>query len=93
MIGTLVAVILFAGSASAAWIGDCVINNISSETSGNYAVNASSGASTFTFTIDSTTPNANAMLAILLTASTTGDYVNISYAPGGAMTRVWLVKN
>jgi hypothetical protein len=92
VIGILLSMVFFAGSASAAWLGNCTINNISSEGTGNYSVNATSGASTFTFTIDTTAPNANAMLALLLTASSTGDTINVSYAAGGALQRVWLVK-
>ena len=94
VVGMFLALVTFfsVSTASAAWIGNCTINNISSETSGNYTVNATSGSATFTFTIDSTAENANAMLAIALTAATTGDYVNIQYAPGGVMERIWLVK-
>ena len=86
------AAVFSVSNVSAAWIGNCTINNISSQTTGNYSVNVTSGASTFTFTIDSSVANGNAMLAIVLTAASTGDTVNVSYAPGGVMSRVWLVK-
>ena len=79
-------------NVSAIWIGNGTINNVSSQLTGNYAVNASFGAVTFTFTIDSAAENANAMLAIALTAASTGDQVHVDYATGGVMNRIWLVK-
>lgn len=88
----LIAVVFSVGNVSAAWIGNCTIVNISSETTGNYAIRATNGTSTFTFTINSSTANANAMLAIALTAASVGDTVNVQYAAGGAMERIWLVK-
>jgi hypothetical protein len=89
----LASVALFSVSnVSAIWIGNGTINTVSSETTGNYAVNASFGADTFTFTIDSSAANANAMLAIALTAASTGDEVHVDYASGGNMNRIWLVK-
>jgi hypothetical protein len=94
LIGLIFAIagVLFVSSANAAWIGNCTINNVSAETTGSYAINITSGSSTFTFTIDSTADNANAMLAIVLTAASTGDAVNVKYVAGGAMERIWLVK-
>jgi hypothetical protein len=79
-------------NVSAAWIGNTTVVNVSSETTGNFAVRATDGTDTFTFTIDSSTENAKAMLAIVLTAASTGDTLNIQYAPGGVMQRIWLVK-
>ena len=94
VIGIVLAVIsvLSISNASAIWIGNGTINNVSSQTSGNYAVNATFGESNFTFTIDSSAENANAMLAIALTAASTGDNVHVDYASGGVMNRIWLVK-
>ena len=81
-----------ASNAFAAWIGNCSVVNVSSETSGSFAVRATDGTNTFTFTIDSAAANAKAMLAIVLTAISTGDTLNISYAAGGVMERIWIVK-
>ena len=78
--------------ASAIWVGNGTINNVSSMITGNYSVNATFGASTFTFTIDSAAENAKAMLAIALTAASTGDLVHVDYSAGGVMNRIWLVK-
>jgi hypothetical protein len=86
-------VMLFSiSNASAIWIGNGTINTVSSLTTGNYTVNATFGSDTFTFTIDSTAENANAMLAIALTAASTGDNVHVDYGAGGVMNRIWLVK-
>ena len=79
-------------SASATWIGNGTINNVSSQNTGNFAVNATFGTSTFTFTIDSSAANAKAMLAIALTAASSDANVHVDYAPGGTMNRIWLVK-
>ena len=79
-------------NASAIWVGNGTINNVSSQTTGNYTVNATFGSNTFTFTINSSAANANAMLAIALTAASTGDNVHVDYSAGGVMNRIWLVK-
>jgi hypothetical protein len=78
--------------ASAVWIGDGTVNTVSALTTGNYSVNATFGSDTFTFTIDSSAANANAMLSIALTAAATGDSVHVDYSAGGVMNRIWLVK-
>jgi hypothetical protein len=86
-------VMLFSiSNASAIWIGNGTIDNVSSQTTGNFSVRATFGADTFTFTIDSTAANAKAMLAIALTAASTGDNVHVDYGAGGVMNRIWLVK-
>ena len=84
--------VLSVSTASAVWIGNGTINNVSSKTTGSYSVNATFGTSNFTFTIDSSAENANAMLAIALTAASTGVNVHVDYATGGVLNRIWLVK-
>jgi hypothetical protein len=79
-------------SANAAWIGTCTIVNVSVEQNGDYAVRAGDGTTTYTFTIPASAANANAMLALALTAASAGDTVNVQYATGGVMERIWLVK-
>jgi hypothetical protein len=95
VVGLILSIVaLFSVSnVGAAWIGNTTVVNVSSETSGSYAVRATDGTNTFTFTIDTSEENANAMLAIILTAVSTGDLLNIQYAAGGAMERVWLVTD
>jgi hypothetical protein len=78
--------------ASAIVISNGTINNVSSQTTGNYAVRATFGSDTFTFTIDSSADNAKAMLSIALTAAATGDLIQVDYSAGGVMNRIWLFK-
>ena len=94
VIGLVVAfvAVFSVSTVSAGWIGNCTIENISVEESGDYTVRAGNVTNTYTFTIQTSAANAKAMLAIALTAASNGDTVNIQYVAGGVMERIWLVK-
>ena len=77
VIGLVVAfvAVFSVGTAGAAWIGNCTIVNVSTEASGDYAVRATDGVNSYTFTIQTSAANAKAMLAIVLTAASNLDTV------------------
>ena len=67
-----------AGSASAEWLSDATVNYIGVAASGDYELEAT-GSFTQYLTIDSSGANAKAMLAIIITAKSTGEAVTIEY--------------
>jgi hypothetical protein len=93
VIGLVVAfvAVFSVSTASAGWMGDATIENISSSASGDYTVRATDGVNSYAFTIVSTDANAKSMLAIALTAHSSAALVNIQYnSASGIMDRIWV---
>jgi hypothetical protein len=65
--------------AHATWMSAATINHIGVTPTGNHTFNVTVDTWTKTFTILTADANANAILAVLLTASSTGDTVTIDF--------------
>ena len=76
-------------SASAIWMTDATINWVGVTPAGNYTFNASVGSWTKTYTVLTSDANATAILAVLLTAVSSGATVTIDYT-GSVINTVYL---
>jgi hypothetical protein len=65
--------------AHATWMSDATVNYIGVTPTGNHTFNVSQDTWTKTFTILTADGNANAILAVLLTVSSTDDTVTIEF--------------
>jgi flagellar basal body-associated protein FliL len=65
--------------AQATWMSNATINHIGVTPTGDHSFNVSVGAWTKTFTLLTADANANAVLAVLLTAASTGDTVTVDF--------------
>ena len=75
--------------AHAIWMSGATIDNISVTPTGNYTFTATVDTWTKTFTVLTGDVNANAILALLLTASSTGAAVTIDYT-GSVINTVYM---
>ena len=95
----LVGVMLFAfllgffavNNAFAAWMTEATILNVSVSEDGDYTIRAQSGTWAKTFLVDTTLSNAKAILAVALTAASSGKTVTIEHT-GDYIIKIFLLS-
>jgi len=96
VLAILMAIALFVGAlavsnASAAWMSEATIVWVHSSSTGDYTVRAKVDTWYKTFTIQTANANAQALLAIALTAASTTDTVTVDYT-GANINNLYLNK-